>query len=134
VWSGETLYTSNPIKTEFVCGYYIGTTWVTATAYAENDQVMPVTENGLVYYASTAGTTDDREPIWTTTIGDTVSDGTVVWTCIGKAVPEPIRQAIKVSISDMFEYRETDYFGGSHNKLKTFENLLFPFKLFSVIK
>jgi uncharacterized phiE125 gp8 family phage protein len=132
-WPTATLYPSNPIKIEFTCGYYIGSTWIKETAYAEDDQVVPVTENGLVYYASTAGTTGTTEPTWPLTIGGTVADGTAVWTCIGIAVPEPIRQAIKIMISDMFEYRETEYFGASHTKLKTVESLLWKRKLFGGI-
>jgi uncharacterized phiE125 gp8 family phage protein len=133
VWPNAILYPVNPIKIEFTCGYYIGDTWVKETAYAENDQVMPVSGNGLVYYASTAGTTAAIEPAWPLTIGGTITDGTVIWTCIGIAVPEPIRQAIKIMIADMFEYRETEYLGTSHTKFKTIESLLFPYKLFGWI-
>lgn len=133
IWPDAILYPVNPIKVEFACGYYIGDTWIKETAYAENYQVMPVSENGLVYYASTAGTTVTTEPTWPLMIGGTVTDGTAVWTCIGIAVPEPIRQAIKIMIADMFEYRETEYFGAGHSKFKTIEALLFPYKLFGWI-
>lgn len=129
-WPTETLYPSNPIEIEFICGYYVGPTWITITAYAENDQVMPVTENGLVYYASTAGTTGANEPTWPLEIGGTVTDGTVVWTCIGEQVPEAIRHAIKITLSDFYENRETEYFVPNFTKLKTFENLLTLYKLY----
>lgn len=133
IWPTEILYPSNPIKVEFVCGYYIGDTWITATDYVVGNQVMPVTENGLVYQCTTLLTSGGTEPIWPLTIGGTVADGAGIWTCIGIAVPEPIRQAIKIMIADMFEYRETEYFGMSHTKFKTIEALLFPYKLFGWI-
>lgn len=129
VWPTVTLYPSNPIEIEFVCGYYIGSTWTLNTAYAASAQVMPVTENGLVY-SSSGGTSDATEPTtWPVTIGSTVIDNDITWTCLGVAVPEPIRQAIKIHIADFFEYRETEYFGITHTKLKTWEALLFPYKL-----
>ena len=133
-WPTDTLYPSNPIKIEFVCGYYIGDSWVKETEYAENALVMPVTENGLVYKCTTALTSGATSPTWPLTIAGTVADGTGategVWTCIGLAVPEAIRHAIKLRISDLFENRETESFMPNHVKLRTWENLLFPHKLF----
>jgi hypothetical protein len=38
-------------------------------------------QNGLYFTATTGGTTGAIEPIWPTTIGATVTDNTVVWTC-----------------------------------------------------
>ena len=132
-WPTDTLYPSNPIKIEFVCGYYIGSTWVKETVYPLNSLVMPVTENGLVYKCTTALTSSAITPTWPLTIAGTVADGAGetagVWTCIGLAVPEAIRHAIKLTISDMFEYRETEYFGMGGRTLKTWEALLFPYKL-----
>jgi hypothetical protein len=132
-WPSGTLYPNNPIKTEFVCGYYIGATWVKETAYVLNDQVMPVTENGLVYKCTTALTSSATEPTWPLTIDETVADGVGgtagVWTCLGMAVPEPIRHAIKITISDLYEQRETEIIGTITSKLKTFEALLFPHRL-----
>lgn len=133
VWPTDTLFPSNPINVEFTCGYFMADTWVKETAYAENAQVIPVIENGLVYYASTAGTTDTPEPTWPLEIGETVADGTAVWTCIGISVPDSIRHAIKIDISDLFENRETDVFMSGYTKLKTWKNLLFKYKLFGGI-
>jgi len=130
----DTLYPTNPIKIEFVCGYYIGSTWVKETVYAENALVLPVTENGLVYKCTTALTSSATAPTWPLTIDETVADGTGategVWTCIGLAVPEAIRHAIKLTISDLFENRETEVYIPNHFTLKTWEALLFPYKLF----
>jgi len=133
IWPTATLYPSSPIEIEFTCGYYAGDTWVKETAYSEDDRVIPVSENGLVYYASTAGTTAATEPTWPLTVGGTVTDGTAVWTCMGPTVPDPIKQAIKIMISDMFEYREVNYFGINHTKFNTIDALLFPHKLFGWI-
>jgi len=133
-WPTDTLYPSNPIKIEFVCGYYIADTWIKETAYAENALVLPATENGLVYKCTTALTSGATAPTWPLTIAGTVADGTGategVWTCIGLAVPEAIRHAIKLTISDLFENRETEVYMMNHTKLKTWEALLFPYKLF----
>ena len=133
-WPTDTLYPSNPIKIEFMCGYYIGDTWVKEIAYAENAFVLPATENGLAYKCTTALTSSATAPTWPLTIGGTVADGAGetegVWTCIGLAVPEAIRHAIKLDISDFFENRETEVFTPNHAKLATWEALLFPYKLF----
>lgn len=57
--------------------------WAATTAYALGDRVQPVTPNGFVYECTTAGTSGGSEPTWPTTpIGDTVNDGTCVWTLI----------------------------------------------------
>lgn len=49
--------------------------------------VVPTTANGYYYKCTTGGTTDGTtEPTWPTTIGATVSDNGVVWTCWGKVL------------------------------------------------
>jgi len=56
--------------------------WAVSTAYTTDDWRIPTTANGFVYECTTAGTSHAAtEPTWPTTIGDTVSDGTAVWTC-----------------------------------------------------
>ena len=49
------------------------------------DPVSPTTanQNGSWFQCTTAGTTGDTEPAWPTNQGDTVTDGTAVWTCMG---------------------------------------------------
>lgn len=63
-----------------------GTTWVTLTAYTTSKYVTPVTANGFYFKCTVAGTTAASEPTWATTIGTTVVDGTVTWTCWGQVL------------------------------------------------
>jgi hypothetical protein len=56
--------------------------WAATTAYSLGARVEPTTPNTYVYECTTAGTSSGSEPTWPTTVGNTVSDGTVVWTCI----------------------------------------------------
>ncbi len=56
------------------------TAWVASTAYSLRDEVIPTTANNYVYICTTAGTSDSSEPTWATGIGDTIVDGSVVWT------------------------------------------------------
>jgi len=61
-----------------------GTAWEANTAYSLGDVVVPTAglENGFRYECTTAGTSHaTTEPTWPTAEGDTVTDGTVVWTC-----------------------------------------------------
>ena len=57
--------------------------WVMSTTYAEGDVVRPSTETSLYYTCTVAGTSNSTEPTWPTTIGTTVVDGGVTWTCSG---------------------------------------------------
>lgn len=54
------------------------------TAYALGAYVTPATSNGFYYKATAAGTSAGTVPTYPTTIGGTVVDGTVTWTCAGK--------------------------------------------------
>lgn len=59
--------------------------WAGTTAYTLGNMLEPTTPNTFVYRCTTAGTSDGSEPTWPTgAIGDTVADGTVVWTLVGK--------------------------------------------------
>ncbi|MER7131244.1 hypothetical protein [Streptosporangium saharense] len=57
-----------------------------STAYAVGDVVRPSTGNGYVYQATTAGTSGGSTPTWPTVIGQTVVDGGVTWTNVGRGV------------------------------------------------
>jgi hypothetical protein len=63
------------------------TAWAATTAYAIGDKVLRSTgvgtesTRGLYFVCSTAGTSGGSEPTWTTTPGNTTTDGTAVWTC-----------------------------------------------------
>ena len=63
--------------------------WEGATEYSLEDYCVPTTDNGLCYECTTAGTSDSSEvpvePTWPIGVGETVEDGTVVWTCREKA-------------------------------------------------
>lgn len=54
--------------------------WTATTAKSVGDTVTPTTPNGRCYRCTTAGTTGGSAPTFPTTVGGTVTDGTVVWT------------------------------------------------------
>lgn len=58
--------------------------WEASTAYALDDMRSPTVANGYRYAVTTAGTSGATEPAWGTTVDGATSDGSVVWTCIGK--------------------------------------------------
>ena len=58
--------------------------WTAATEYAANAFVKPTTPNGYVYEVTAGGGGNshaDTEPVWPTTIDDTIGDGDLTWTC-----------------------------------------------------
>jgi hypothetical protein len=57
--------------------------YVSNTNLTNNPFISPSTENGFIYQCTTDGVSDGSEPTWPTTIGNTVTDGSVVWTCAG---------------------------------------------------
>lgn len=65
------------------------TAWTASTATAVSTKRRPTVANGYVYTCTTAGTTGGTQPTWPTTVGATVTDGTVVWTCGLCAFPTP---------------------------------------------
>jgi hypothetical protein len=60
--------------------------WKPLTARALNFSGYPSAPNGYGYKVITAGTSGATEPVWPTTINNTVADGSIVWTCVA-AVP-----------------------------------------------
>ncbi len=67
---------------EYDTDYVPYTTWAQNTSYSLGALVMPTTLNGYQYKCTGAGTSGTEEPEWPTTIGGTVTDGTVTWECI----------------------------------------------------
>ncbi len=55
-------------------------TWTASTAYTAGQTILPDTANGHIYQCTTAGTSGTTEPVFPTTAGGTVTDGTAVWT------------------------------------------------------
>lgn len=55
--------------------------WVGNRGYGLGDVVKPTSPNGYVYECTTEGTSGANEPSWPTSVGSTVEDGSVVWTC-----------------------------------------------------
>ena len=59
--------------------------WVTLTNYAAGDRVIPTVVNGYYYEVTTdAGSSAAGEPTWPITIGSTVVDAGITWTCEGE--------------------------------------------------
>ena len=75
------------------------TAWAASHAYAVGALILD--SNGNVQRCTTAGTSGTTHPTWPTTVGNTVTDGTAVWTCIALAVvPGPmVAHAIVSSFS-----------------------------------
>jgi len=63
-----------------------GTSRAATTAYVVGNVVRPASGNGYLYQCSTAGTTGSGLPTYPTVVGQTVTDGTAVWTCVGRAI------------------------------------------------
>lgn len=61
-----------------------------STAYALGAFVRPTTYNSYIYECTTAGTSSASAPTWPTTIGNTVQDGSVTWTCRSPIIGNPI--------------------------------------------
>src|SRR5512133_687580 len=54
--------------------------WQATTAFAVGDRVVDSIGTMAVYECTVAGTSGATEPTWPANPGDTVADGTVVWT------------------------------------------------------
>lgn len=78
--------------------------WEASNSYSVGDIVRASTlqASGLVFRCTTAGTSDSSEPAWATTLGNTVTDNTVVWTAIASAFEE-LAQIAPSAIVELFE-------------------------------
>ncbi len=56
--------------------------WQAVTPYAAYQYVRPTEPNGYQYACIDGGRTGGDEPTWPTAVGDTVSDGDIVWQCV----------------------------------------------------
>lgn len=66
---------------EYILQLLIDSKWKASTARALDFIGYPSKPNGYAYKVTTAGTSGTTEPTWPTTISQTVSDGSIVWTC-----------------------------------------------------
>ncbi len=59
-------------------------TWAASTNYSVGDKRVPTVANGYYYEVTAdAGSSGGSEPTWPTTIGNTVVDSGITWTCAG---------------------------------------------------
>jgi hypothetical protein len=56
--------------------------WEPNELYMQGEIVRPEMGTGFAYQAAGDGTTGSRRPRWPLTIGQTVTDGSIVWTCL----------------------------------------------------
>ena len=68
--------------------------WSAATAISVGAKIRPTTTNNRIYQAGGSGTTGGSQPTWPTTIGATVVDNDITWTCIAyEDTPDEIKLA-----------------------------------------
>lgn len=56
--------------------------WKNGAVYQVGQRVYPSTYTGYHYQCTVAGQTGTTEPTWPTTVGNTVTDGSITWKCI----------------------------------------------------
>ncbi len=79
-------YNNSDIRHHYLDDPSALTAWAASTALTAKTLRRPTTSNGYQYEVTTAGTTGTTEPTWPTTIGATVTNGTVVFTCRGREI------------------------------------------------
>lgn len=95
VVAGSIVYNSTPTAGDYigwVCTktgveYNPSSVWQPSQNYTVEGSytiVFPTAgDNGYYYTCTTSGVSNITEPVWPTVIGNTVTDGSVVWTCSG---------------------------------------------------
>lgn len=78
--------------------------WAASTAKTAGAWVRSTNDATLLRFeCTTAGTTAGTEPTWPTTIGGTVTDGTVVWTAREAAeLPDDLREAATYGAAELY--------------------------------
>jgi hypothetical protein len=82
--------------------------WAAAVLYTTGAERRPTVANGRRYRATTGGTSAGTEPTWPTTIGATVVDGGVTWTCISFAADLGFAitpGAVPFALGDRYSFR-----------------------------
>ena len=88
--------------------------WSANTSFAVGQIRRATTEqaSGLFFRCSTAGTSASSEPGWPNMVGDTITDGTCVWTAIASAYEE-LAKINPSAIIELFELRLDSTLHGS---------------------
>ena len=88
--------------------------WAASTAFSVGDIRRASVEqpSGLFFRCSTAGTSASSEPGWPNMVGDTVTDGSCVWTAIASAYEE-LAKINPSAIIELFELRLDSTLHGS---------------------
>jgi len=88
--------------------------WAASTAFSVGDIRRASVEqpSGLFFRCTTAGTSGSAEPGWPNMVGDTVEDGTCVWTAIASAY-EDLAKINPSAIIELFELRLDSTLHGS---------------------
>ena len=88
--------------------------WAASTAFSVGDIRRASVEqpSGLFFRCSTAGTSASSEPGWPNMVGDTVTDGTCVWTGIASAYEE-LAKINPSAVIELFELRLDSTLHGS---------------------
>jgi len=117
-WPDVDTQAEYPITIDFDCGHPVGADWVENFAYATGYKMRPTwaMAHNLVYEATPGGTSGPTEPFLTGETGATQAEGpdTLIWTCLGKTIPEVAESAI-LSMATHFVNEQGIYLASSPN-------------------
>ena len=90
--------------------------WSGSTAFSVGDirRASDPQPSGLFFRCTTAGNSASAEPSWPNNIGDTITDGTCVWTGIASAFEE-LAKINPSAIIELFELRLDSALHGSND-------------------